>query len=789
MKLFIPTCTLNFNNIFSTESISPKAYYTIRGFGNRRYYPVEANNLDMAITLYSSFPVFHVDNTDLENYPMVIEIDTEDYEQTKFYHSGSNNGIEIYTCTSTIYLNPFHCFVYFDSYETRQGVLTKAEQSLENKFSKLYSPNLRIWRHKIKEFWDKTRDLFSKTEQTEFLWDTKYVPTIATTNPYKEDDAYVDRLKGFLYCYLIGANSSISKDMGEIKAIAKVLRNTLSAVINSPEHRPTEMQDEILVENIKRFNSIFKEKDETAKQNQEKIVASLKQNPLGIGVEDAVLFLKHCNVYSDFCNKLHLSPVYDANDLWTSVEYATQDAYTLAVDKLNRAVLQVEANELSKKEKKYLENLLQVDTNKHVHIIDSSFTQEFYEKLVQSLLCVEYKKIMEENGIEEPLAIAFNGGNILQQIMGEHWKNSPIRGYVNSLLSHFQDNIAFDLFAIENDVPISFAAFCQKGDSIDRLKDYLVQNGIGNYKLAFGLYGATRGFASLPKTFTSGLINGNKEYFKKVWLTVYEYLFGIKIKNAVFPETSTTLYQSSIGLKVVENINKIEATTSKQAKIISAVEETARLEDAVQSPKAFMYIADDILGKRTNAYKALKEANFENDSNLYTPTEFRSKIMAIVRSKLPKGKEGQKTIAKIDRIIELEAKRQDSEAFLCILNDFLKPSDAAYKKIVKLLHKNSQIQKVNKMPQSTTVESEYGLPNLKCFDGLPANVIRRLGQNWQFTGKKYQYDMKEHIRYFVNLCNQEGRGAARKPTSLGGVFVGRLSNVVETELKEYYHVR
>ena len=345
------------------------------------------------------------------------------------------------------------------------------------------------------------------------------------------------------------------------------------------------------------------------------------------------------------------------------------------------------------------------------------------------------------------------------------------------------------MFSIENDIPISFAAFCQKGDNIDRLKDYLVQNGIGNYKLAFGLYGATRGFASLPKTFTSALINGVKDYYKEVWLTIYEYLFDIKINNAIFQESSTTLRQSSIGSKVIQNIVEVETATSKQAKIISAVEETARLEDAVQSPKAFMYIADDILGKRTNAYKALKEANFENDSNLYTPTEFRNQIMAIVRPNLPKGKSGQDTISKIDRIIELEAKRQDSEAFLCILNDFLKPSDAAYKKIVKLLHKNSQIQKVNKMPQSTTVESEYGLPNLKCFDGLPANVIRRLGQNWQYTGKKYQYDMKEHIRYFVNLCNQEGRGAARKPTPLGGVFVGRISYVVETELKEYYHVR
>ena len=788
MKLFIPTCTLNFNNIFSTESISPKAHYATRGFGNRRYYSVEANSLDMAVTLYSKYPVFQVDDADLENYPMVIEIDTDDYEPNNFNLSGSNNGIETYTCASTIYLNPFHCFIYFDSYEARQGVLTKAEQSLENKFSKLYSPNLRIWRHEVKGTWSKVRDLFAKTEQTEFLWNATYAPTKAITCSDKRDDAYIDRLKGFLYCYLIGANLSVSKEIGELKAIAKVLRNTLSAVINSPEHRPTEKQDDILVANIKRFNAIFKEKDETAKQNKEKIVYFLKQNPLGISIEESVRFLEYCNVYNDFCNKLHLSPIYDANDLWTSVEHVTQDAYTMALDKLNRAVLQVEASELSKKEKKHLANLIQVDANKHIHIVDPSFTHEFYEKLVQSLLCLEYKKIIENNGIEEPLAIAFNGGNILQQIMGESWKNSPIRGYVNSLLSHFQDNTSFDLFAIENDVPISFAAFCQKGDSIDRLKDYLIQNGIGNYKLAFGLYGATRGFASLPKTFTSALINGDKEYFKEVWLTIYEYLFGFKINNAILQEPPTTLHQSSIGSKVIQNIGKVETVPSKRAKVISAVEKTARLEDAVQSPKAFMYIADDILGKRTNVYKALKDANFENDSNFYTPIEFRKQIMAIVEPKLPKGKSGQDAIAKIDRIIELEAKRQDPEAFLCILNDFLKPSDAAYKKIVKLLQENSQIQKVNKIPQSATVEGEYGLPNLKCFDGLPANVIRRLGQNWQFTGKKYQYDMKEHIRYFVNLCNQEGRGAARKTTSLGGVFVGKFSKVVETELKEYYNV-
>ena len=43
------------------------------------------------------------------------------------------------------------------------------------------------------------------------------------------------------------------------------------------------------------------------------------------------------------------------------------------------------------------------------------------------------------------------------------------------------------------------------------------------------------------------------------------------------------------------------------------------------------------------------------------------------------GKEGLKTQKEnIDKAIELESKRQDPEAFLSILDNFLKPTDAAY---------------------------------------------------------------------------------------------------------------
>ena len=119
----------------------------------------------------------------------------------------------------------------------------------------------------------------------------------------------------------------------------------------------------------------------------------------------------------------------------------------------------------------------------------------------------------------------------------------------------------------------------------------------------------------------------------------------------------------------------------------------------------------------------------------------------------------------------------------------MKPSDAAYKKIVRLLRTDLHPQGINKAIKMPSKENEYGLPYLNCFERLPANVVRRLGQNWEYTGRSYPNDIKEHIRFFLNLCNKEGRGESSKSTSLTNVFVGNLGKVIETELKEYYNAR
>lgn len=768
MKLFIPTCTLNFNNIFSSESISPLSFYAKRGFGNKRFYSVPANDIDNVIVLYSKFPRFKVENYDMENYPMVIEIETNDYPKDYFNEMLEKDEVKVFICANTIYLNPFHCFVYFHNYESRQGVLAKAEQSLENKYSKLYSANLLIKQEAKKSL---ISDLFNQEDENTFLWSPSFMPTDLPEIKYDyKKDTIIDRIKGFIYCYLIGANQSVSDETGKLKSIARNLRNTLSAVINSPDKRPTTVQDNMLLEGIEEFNKIYSSKDEDSIMNRRIVENKLSKNPLGLSIDDCIKFLNYLNLYETFCSKINLKKVYDANELWDCIGFSGAYSFSKAIENMQYAVRKVERADLSSCEKHSIENLIEIDNALNVKIIDKGYNVNFYQNLIQSQIHAEYVEIMNEKGIEEPLALAFNGGIILKSIMGEKWENSQVSSYINSLLNHFQENTPFDLFAISNEVVASFAAFCQKGDDIDRLTEYLIQCGFSNYRLAYGIYGATRGFTSLPKTFTSTLINGDKEYYGNMFLNIYFQLFGLHIEDAEFPASQranhTIMTESKFGTTIARNISKIEPKQSKHESIINAVAQAVDLEESVQSPRAFMYIADNILSKRSGVYKALEKADFKNDNNVYTEETFKKRIYAIIESSLPTKKEQKKeTIEKINQIIQLEGKKQDSQAFLYILDNLLEKTSKAYCEIIKIIENigtdNNDSLYEGQRPQNTNNQRIRFAPQYKdsivafiCSQnpGLTESACVQIGKDlaWtfdpQYSGGKSEKELLETFR-------------------------------------------
>jgi hypothetical protein len=76
-RLYIPTSTFNFNNILSSESVSPKAFYGQRGFGYSRWMTIPENGIENVTLLYEKPFVFSRPKSDVEDHPMLIELQTD----------------------------------------------------------------------------------------------------------------------------------------------------------------------------------------------------------------------------------------------------------------------------------------------------------------------------------------------------------------------------------------------------------------------------------------------------------------------------------------------------------------------------------------------------------------------------------------------------------------------------------------------------------------------------------------------------------------------------------------
>ena len=75
---YIPTSSLNFNNIFSSESISPMGFYSQRKFGYSNWVQIPENPIEGAVLLYDTFKHFSRPASNLEDHPMVIEIQIDE---------------------------------------------------------------------------------------------------------------------------------------------------------------------------------------------------------------------------------------------------------------------------------------------------------------------------------------------------------------------------------------------------------------------------------------------------------------------------------------------------------------------------------------------------------------------------------------------------------------------------------------------------------------------------------------------------------------------------------------
>ena len=492
-KFYIPTSTLNFNNIMSSESISPAGFYSERKFGYKRFEKTEPNNLENRIVLYENYPIFNIDDEELENYPMIIEIDKK-YIKEDIIQEHKNG---VFYTEETIYFNPFSTKFYFRNENEKRSTLSKAEPSIESKMIALYQNCFEIQaNNKVESF---------KWEQSE-IKDSKSNPN------HISKDRKINKLKGFMYAYILGSNKSFPAEVVTLKKYAKDLRNTLSALVASADGQPTYKQQEQL-------NAIYKAINDTfcKAEGLDKKIQIIREEYFKEGKFEEFL--------TKFGSLWLPKPTFQLSPFFVSSKADADEkekALEQYISNLERTINRFSNPKLIKKE--------QFPILQHFKIESIPEQTKFVPKLLNEYLEEAYSS---EDFIQSRYEFAKSGGKIFKEQIQKEWDGSEYQMYINTLLRNLNEYSQFEINSTENPTLKSFAAFCQKGESdIDKLEDYLISNKIGDFRTAFALWGAIFGFANMPKTLTNDLfLSSDLDYISEVYKYVFKQIHDVELNE------------------------------------------------------------------------------------------------------------------------------------------------------------------------------------------------------------------------------------------------------------------
>ena len=205
MKLYFPTSTLNLNNILSSESLSPAAFYARRGFGFRRWTSVPESGLRNALVLYDRPFRFARPASDVEDHPLWVEVETDE----EFPLAG---GVRL--ADHTLYLSPWRARFLFFSEADRRAAQSLARQSSEVKLSRLYV----------------IRWLEVRPQELSPGGLPAGLQDVPLNEAALAQDRRINRMKGLLYGYYLGALLSESPAVANQRRDVKELRDRFSAL-------------------------------------------------------------------------------------------------------------------------------------------------------------------------------------------------------------------------------------------------------------------------------------------------------------------------------------------------------------------------------------------------------------------------------------------------------------------------------------------------------------------------------------------------------------------------------
>lgn len=492
-KLYIPTSTCNFNNILSSESISPKAFYARRDFGYSRWTNIPENDNDNVILLYEEPFAFSRPKSEVEDHPMLVEFETdEEFPQTRV------KGVRYSDHTIYLVRRCTH-FIFFNEQDMRT-TLSLSESSAETKLVDLYKRQIYI------------RNFQRRTQQQDIKVET------GLNEVAIEKDIRINKMKGLLYGYYIGAYLSTPKEITERHKRLTELKNIFGAVVSSEGRQPTGVQQ-------KRMEAIFFE----IKKENPAFEALTQYCPDNM---DAILDFEFRCIRSG----VSYPNYFDADEIIR--ELSTEEEAKKASSWLRNEEKKLAKDEQTKRKPLSVNaNELIVKGNALSDISTALLQNEDEKKLVKAwvndiFILPDYNKNIAS--FKSDLATEIT--RKAREIFGDaKWENSDMKRWLNNMRRYINgDDVEIEW---ENPLVASITSVLLKGDDIDNLLAFMQSKSVSDYRIAFAFYGMLHGFANLTRDFTDNLYTyKDNNYISEVYKAIYEQTQGKPFPQSSLPE-------------------------------------------------------------------------------------------------------------------------------------------------------------------------------------------------------------------------------------------------------------
>ncbi len=524
MKYYLPTSTLNFNSIFATESISPHSFYLTRKFGYKRNDKIDLQIFDDYLLLYNIPIIYDIDNSDIERYPFLIEIEESviNNDISELFFNSQRNDIsklKIYTYPKSIYLNNTNFRFIFSNDDIKKIVIAKSLSSLETKSVDKYKDNFILYSQLNQEI-------------TKILKEDFVLNYNIKLNPDKEKyisiDEIFNNIKGCIYSSII--SRFFYKNEAQLE-----LNNQQKNILNNYSSLKSELENNVKLKHKKLTKNFIGKKTGGLYKSIEKLKVYLLTF---IKCDEQVLieeYLKpyHLNNPSNFisdlkkinnlyditrknANNYYINNEFDFNNLEDSIKNFINNYYELNYDEkldLDQRIKRSLSNLSYKVEKETAVSLDNQTINRIESFIESiNGLNIFSFNLLNDLTKHEINlleiilnnlfQIKNKNNEINELEIKKLLINVGSKISDSFGQKSRDRKYLLKLYDIIINKKSLKLNDPKANLLNNFSAFILNTNSIEKLENYIAANQIKDFSLSFSFWGAYNGFSYLPKTFT-----------------------------------------------------------------------------------------------------------------------------------------------------------------------------------------------------------------------------------------------------------------------------------------------